>query len=142
MTVVAPSLTRTEVFADWVLIGGTAARSRTYDVRPKSGEEFSTVTCMNTVPASVICGVTFIDRPASLKATVTVPFETVWYGIWMPCLMVGRHLVLRSDTRGGDDARAYPKTFRSAQGCVEIEASEDVAHGNADAGVQALRPGG
>ena len=43
----------------------------------KSAVAFSTVICMMTVLATVICGVTFSDSTASLKVTDTVLFATV-----------------------------------------------------------------
>ena len=82
MTAVAPSRTSTWVLADWVLIGGIP-----FTRFAKSAELFSTSTVRMTVPASVICGVTFRVRTASLKVTVTVLLATVWIGIWTPCLI-------------------------------------------------------
>jgi hypothetical protein len=60
MTVVMPSLTCTRVMARWVSMlsppSGVCA----------PGEEFSSVICMMTVLAAVICGVTFSVSAASL----------------------------------------------------------------------------
>ncbi len=72
MIVVAPSLTWTVVFARCVSIGGMPLTSRL-----KSAVAFSIVIRMMTVPAAVICGVTFSTSTASLNDTVTVLLATV-----------------------------------------------------------------
>ncbi len=73
MTVVSPSLTRSVVTARCVLIGGGLPGGTLL----KSGVAFSRKMFMITVPAAVICGVTFNCSAASLNAIVTVLFETV-----------------------------------------------------------------
>ena len=70
MTVVCPSLTSTVVVARWVLMDGTPLKISPTD-------PLSTAIFMMTVPASVICGMTFSVSAASLNDVVTVLFETV-----------------------------------------------------------------
>ena len=72
MTVVSPSLTSTCVAARCVSIGGMPLTERL-----KSGDSLATLIRMITVPAAVICGVTFSVSAASRNDTVTVLFAIV-----------------------------------------------------------------
>ena len=66
------ALTRTDVFALCVLIGGMP-----FTAFVKSAWPFSSEIFMMTVLAAVICGVTFKTSAASLNDTVTVLLATV-----------------------------------------------------------------
>ena len=68
---------------------------------------FSSVICMITVLAAVICGVTFSVSAASLKVTVTVLFASVCTGICTPCVISASTLFCVV-TRGVDRMRPLP----------------------------------
>ena len=103
ITVVCPSVTSTVVLARCVLIGGMPLTARL-----KSACAFSSAIFMMTVPAEVICGVTFSVSAASLNVTVTVLLATVWIGICTPCVISASPLFC-VDTRGVDRTRRLPE---------------------------------
>ena len=130
MTAVAPSRTSTWVLADWVLIGGIP-----FTRFAKSAELFSTSTVRMTVPASVICGVTFRVRTASLKRDGD---RVVGHGLDRDLdalLDLGGLVVLGRDLRRREQAPAALPLQRG-QGEVEVEAAEDVAERDPDAAVE------
>ena len=133
---VAPSLTRTIVLADWVLIGGMP-----FTWSAKSAVLFSTSRFRMTVPASVICGVTLRVRTASLNCTVTVLFAIGLEGDLHALLDLGRLVVLGRDLRRGEHAPAA-LLLEGRQGGVEVEVAEDVAQGDPERRVEATRRAG
>ena len=85
-----------------------------------------------TVPASVIWGVTFRVRVASLKVTETVLLALVWMGIWTPCLISAAWLFWVV-ILGVERMRPAALVLEGGEGGVEVEAAQDVAHRDARA---------
>ena len=138
MTVVEPSLTRTEVCADWVLIGGTAARR----CRPRGR---SRATCCRPPPAgarcppSVMVGVTLRESTGVLEGHGDRAVGDRLVGSCTPCLISAATLFWVV-MRGVEMMRALPGVLGGGERRIQVEAAQDVAHRDADAGV--LRRGG
>ena len=104
-TTVWPSLTSTWVVISRVSMLGTKPPVALGTTWPT----LSLVTVRSRMMRSsgVICGVTFSDSTAFLNCVVVAPLEAdSWYGISMPCSMLGFLAVRRDDARRGDDLAA------------------------------------